>query len=322
MATTTARGILLEGDLYMQAIVGGILQPASGPLEGTRFELQPQVERKDMLSRGKFRYGQTIETVGVPQQTTFAITLAEGNADALALGLMGAVEALNQAAATITNEAVTVESGAWVPLSKRNISGSITVTGEVGSFTGSITGTTLNVTAITSGVVSPGQTIAGSGLTAGTKVVRWLTGTEFGVGTYEVSASQTFASGAITATVPASLAEGVDYLVNRSLGWVKALVGGALYDRQAVKVSGSAAIYTGKRIRGAVNTDLRARMVLDGRNLVDGNDVTVTVWEAVLAPDSALDLLNGEFTSTSLSGTLKTPTGYTEPFVMDLANAA
>lgn len=71
--------------------------------------------------------------------------------------------------------------------------------------TGSIATTTLTVTAVASGTLIPGQTIAGSGLTAGTKIVSQLTSTETsgalgGKGTYTVSASQTFASGAITAT--------------------------------------------------------------------------------------------------------------------------
>ena len=59
--------------------------------------------------------------------------------------------------------------------------------------TGSITATTLTVTAVASGVISVGHTIQGVGITAGTIVTAILTGTG-GVGTYTVNVSQTVGS--------------------------------------------------------------------------------------------------------------------------------
>jgi hypothetical protein len=71
----------------------------------------------------------------------------------------------------------------------------------VGSFTGSIATTTLTVTAAPV-VLAPGQVLSGVGVTAGTYIVAQLTGTTGGIGTYQVSASQTVASESITATNP------------------------------------------------------------------------------------------------------------------------
>lgn len=68
-----------------------------------------------------------------------------------------------------------------------------------GVVTGSIAGTTLTVTAVTSGALAIGDVLSGSGVTAGTTITALGTGTG-GVGTYTVSASQTAASTAITAT--------------------------------------------------------------------------------------------------------------------------
>lgn len=65
-------------------------------------------------------------------------------------------------------------------------------------FTGSIAGTTLTVSALTTGNVTLGQTLDGAGVTA-CKVVGFLTGSG-GTGTYQVSISQTAASTTITAT--------------------------------------------------------------------------------------------------------------------------
>jgi hypothetical protein len=65
--------------------------------------------------------------------------------------------------------------------------------------TGSISTTTLTVTAVTSGTLKIGQTIEGSGVTDGTILVEQLTGTTGSTGTYTVSASQTVSSTTIYA---------------------------------------------------------------------------------------------------------------------------
>ena len=69
-------------------------------------------------------------------------------------------------------------------------------------FTASIgpASTTMTVTAITSGPIYPGMTITGTGVTAGTRIVSQLTGTDGSTGTYQVSVSQTVASTTITGT--------------------------------------------------------------------------------------------------------------------------
>ena len=72
---------------------------------------------------------------------------------------------------------------------------------SVASVTGSISTTTLTVTAVASGTISVGDVISGAGVTAGTYITAILTGTG-GVGTYTVSASQTVASETITVNAP------------------------------------------------------------------------------------------------------------------------
>ena len=70
------------------------------------------------------------------------------------------------------------------------------------SFTGSIAGNVLTVTGIASGAIAQGQTLSGTGITAGTKITQFLTGAGGNVnyvGTYELNISQTVASTSITA---------------------------------------------------------------------------------------------------------------------------
>lgn len=76
----------------------------------------------------------------------------------------------------------------------------VTLQDRTAVFTASIATTTMTVTVITSGPIYPGMTITGTGVTAGTRIVSQLTGTDGSTGTYEVSISQTVASTTITGT--------------------------------------------------------------------------------------------------------------------------
>ena len=66
-----------------------------------------------------------------------------------------------------------------------------------GVFSGAISGTTLTVSAVTNGVLALGSFISGTGVTAGTYITAYGSGTG-GAGTYTVSASQTVSSTTIT----------------------------------------------------------------------------------------------------------------------------
>ena len=67
-------------------------------------------------------------------------------------------------------------------------------------FTGSISGTTLTVTAVTTGSIGIGSVISGTGVTLGTTITGLISGTG-STGTYTVSASQTVSSTTITGTI-------------------------------------------------------------------------------------------------------------------------
>lgn len=73
---------------------------------------------------------------------------------------------------------------------------------QTASFTGAISGTDLTVSAVASGALNVGDNVAGAGVTAGTTITALGSGTG-GTGTYTVSASQTVASEAMTATAQA-----------------------------------------------------------------------------------------------------------------------
>lgn len=72
------------------------------------------------------------------------------------------------------------------------------------AFTASISTTTLTVSSVASGTLRLGMELTGTGVTAGTRITDFGTGTG-GTGTYTVSVSQTVASTTITGNLPSKL---------------------------------------------------------------------------------------------------------------------
>ena len=107
---------------------------------------------------------------------------------------------------------------------------------------------------------------------------------------------------------------GTDYEVNYRLGMVRPLASGAIADAASLKVSGTYSAVSGSTVKGATKAQLRARLLLDGRNLVDGSDAECEVWEAILAPEGEFDFKAEDFGSITLKGKLVTPAGKTSPF--------
>lgn len=103
------------------------------------------------------------------------------------------------------------------------------------TFTGSISGTTLTVTALTGGTIAVGQVISGTGITAGTSITALGTGAG-NVGTYTVSVSQTVASTTITAvatpaiiTVPSAPSNGDQVVFSTTGSLPTGLTAGTVY---------------------------------------------------------------------------------------------
>lgn len=124
------------------------------------------------------------------------VPTAEATADAF--------DMLNDMCAQWSNENMMVfyRTEIIFPVVQNQIQYTIGPGGQVGSaFTGSISGNTLTVTALTSGAITMGQTISGTGVASGTTIVGFTSGAGGNVnelGTYTVSRSQTVASTAMT----------------------------------------------------------------------------------------------------------------------------
>lgn len=115
----SARGFLGAGDLYIARFVNGVAQPFQGPYECTKFEIKPNVDVREMVSKGRNTYGQVVESVTIPQPADLTVDLPEVNKESMAIALLGTVAAVSQTAGTLADQVVTVTAlDTWIALSK------------------------------------------------------------------------------------------------------------------------------------------------------------------------------------------------------------
>lgn len=246
----TARAFLGAGDLYLARQVNGVWEDYVGPYECSKFEIKPNVNLLEQVSKGRSTYGQVIETVALQQPADLSVDLTEVNKESLAIALLGTTAAVTQASGSLTNSPIVVKLDKWIALPKAKLILS-----------------TVNVTN-----------------TAGTT-------------TYQ---------------------RGTDYLVNTELGWIKAIPGGAIADGTTIHVDADYDSIAATQIKGATQAQLRVRMKLDGKNYADDSPCIVTCHEVVVAADAAFDFLSDQFATVTMPGRMKTPTGFSEPFTVEL----
>ncbi len=102
--------------------------------------------------------------------------------------------------------------GTWAELISVLLGSSLATPAAV--VTGSVSGTVMTVSSVTSGALAAGQIITGTGVTTGTSIVKQLTGSAGSTGTYQVSMSQTVGSETLDAmsVLSASLPMRIDQM--------------------------------------------------------------------------------------------------------------
>lgn len=115
------------------------------------------------------------------------------------------------------------------------------------------------------------------------------------------------------ATDVTTYTENTDYVVNTRLGLIKALSTGSIGEGDTINVSCSYAQVDWTLITGADSPIIRTKLVLDGKNYVNGRNCKVVVKEARLKPSTAVDFLSEDFLPLELEGVCEIPTGDTTP---------
>lgn len=107
---------------------------------------------------------------------------------------------------------------------------------------------------------------------------------------------------------------GTDYNVNYAMGWLEILSTGAITDAQSLKVNFSYGAVSGQKVSGGTKAQVKGLLELDGSNLFDGTPLSVTIWEATLTADGAVDFMSDKPIELSMKGKMAVPTGKTSPF--------
>lgn len=277
----------------------------------TKLEIKPDAEVKEQLSKGRGTYGQVMATATIPKPTQITIELNQLDKYVLAMAFMGEVETINEGAGTVADEVVTaLAAGKYVDLAHRNLAeAGLTVRKQDGENAGTWTASTacalgdFVVPAVANGHYYR-CTVAG---TTDSTAPGWPID-----GTTVVDGAATWIDMGLIA-----MALNTDYDVHYRLGMLRPLSGGAISAGEELLIDYSHNAVAGSRIKGATQPTIKARLVLDGQNFVDGKDSRVEIYEAQLKPTSAVDWLADDFTALTLEGTLLTPTGYDHPFKVD-----
>jgi len=250
-------GLILAGNVYINRLTdAGASTGFLDPVNTTKLAISnPDPDKKERISRMRDTLGQALDSVNFPKPAEISIAIDDQPRQIMAMALLGEDVHYSQGAGTVTDEAVVLIPGRWVPLARRNVN----QTGFV------------------------------------------LT----------------------TAAAPSTpLVEGTDYAVNRVAGLVKALPGGAIATATNCLVDYGHAAVNGHRILGAAKPTIRCRILVDGVNRATGAQCRLEVYDATLSPAGEIDFMSGEFITTELKGTLRTPEGMGQPYVYEEYAAA
>ena len=105
--------------------------------------------------------------------------------------------------------------------------------------------------------------------------------------------------------------------MNYALGLLRAIQAGAVADGGPVTVSASYNAITGTRIAGNVQPEVKAKLTLDGRSVISGEAILLTVPRASLPPKKAVDFLSDKPIEIELEGELLALDGEDAPFYVD-----
>ena len=138
-------GVLAEGTLYFDQLVGGVAQGRVKWPGVAKLAIKPNSELIEQISKDKGQYGQITGSAAINKPAEFSLTIADLTGSALAMALQGADAAYSQGGGTVTDEAVTAKLGKFIDLSKQNITAASVVVTNSGDTVTYVEGTDYNV---------------------------------------------------------------------------------------------------------------------------------------------------------------------------------
>lgn len=102
----------------------------------------------------------------------------------------------------------------------------------------------------------------------------------------------------------AALVAGLDYVVDHAMGLVKFLESGDVEVGQVIEKTYTTRAVQGTRIQGSRKNQIKARILLNGKNLADGRALVAEIPQCTLKSASEFDALSTDFVVTELNGSI------------------
>lgn len=119
-----AQGFIGNGDLYLNLFQGNTKLGLEGPFACDKFEIKPNVELLELVSKGRHTGGQVVESVARQQPADLTIAMTQVNRQSMGIALLANSSALAQASGSwLTGSPGTVVAklDKWVSLGKRKV---------------------------------------------------------------------------------------------------------------------------------------------------------------------------------------------------------
>ena len=124
-------------------------------------------------------------------------------------------------------------------------------------------------------------------------------------GKWSKLAHRNVASVVVKDSAATTAVNGTDYVLDTVAGLVKPIAGSSVItDGEVMSISYTYGALTARQIIAATQTEVRAKVRLDGKNLANQKKVEVVCYQAVLVPSGELDMMGSKFITFGLSGTL------------------
>jgi hypothetical protein len=130
-----------------------------------------------------------------------------------------------------------------------------------------------------------------------------------------VTASSVVVKDAATGLI--TYVENTDYEINYALGLFRAIPAGAVTEAEALHVDYNCAAYAGWKVQGVTSPTATGRLILDGRNLINNKSVRLEAYHLLLVADGDFNIMSDNLAEYSFSGRMSTPSGKTEPFILE-----
>lgn len=105
-----------------------------------------------------------------------------------------------------------------------------------------------------------------------------------------------------------------DYTVDYAFGQLFILEGSAIADKASLKVDYAYSAVTADKIEGGTSASVRGKVFLKGKNVFNDIPVELTIWDAILSSDSAIDWLSDKEIDIKLKGRMVVPAGRSGAF--------